>query len=386
MRTFLVVSAAALILFSTMLAAPALAAAASTDPALPTGRVAARGSVAHCGQPILANATAFLSGDLHCSLAMADGATLDLNHHSLIGAGPAAGDAIRYLATPGLIQSTNLTLKNGTITHWGRVFGVPDGPGVTLRRMSITHTVTAFSGFHSFVNADRSQFVNNGTVMTGGIVSAVFSNSIFQNNRIGISNYFGGIISVSNSSFTNSDTALECTQAQTTVAGTSFIGNRVAMSLQGCAGATVTDSSFVDNRTALTTALYSPCGPCSNSAAQQATSDQLRHNRFQGNGIAVLASHSATMLSNTFTNNGGAVRSLAPTDGAVAPTITLTSNTFTRNGDAVYVLNPAPLRANVATWNRGYGIYAPAAVDLGGNVAYGNGRSPQCTGVVCSRR
>lgn len=40
---------------------------------------------------------------------------------------------------------------------------------------------------------------------------------------------------------------------------------------------------------------------------------------------------------------------------------------------------------NVAHRNGGYGIFAPGAVDLGGNVAYRNAGG-QCAGVTCERR
>ena len=42
------------------------------------------------------------------------------------------------------------------------------------------------------------------------------------------------------------------------------------------------------------------------------------------------------------------------------------------------------LTRNTAIFNRGYGIYAPGATDGGGNRAFGNGKQPQCTGVVCA--
>ena len=42
-----------------------------------------------------------------------------------------------------------------------------------------------------------------------------------------------------------------------------------------------------------------------------------------------------------------------------------------------------PVGDNTATKNGGYGIYAPGAVDLGGNIAFGNTLG-QCVGVVCA--
>lgn len=54
------------------------------------------------------------------------------------------------------------------------------------------------------------------------------------------------------------------------------------------------------------------------------------------------------------------------------------------NVDAVHLDAPVAMRTTVAVRNSGYGIWAPHATDLGGNVAWGNGIEPQCTGVVCA--
>ena len=42
------------------------------------------------------------------------------------------------------------------------------------------------------------------------------------------------------------------------------------------------------------------------------------------------------------------------------------------------------LRENRAVGNQGVGIDAPDATDLGGNIAYRDGVSGQCTGVICT--
>jgi len=65
----------------------------------------------------------------------------------------------------------------------------------------------------------------------------------------------------------------------------------------------------------------------------------------------------------------------------------LTGNVFTRNRDGIYLLRQDPpgsqlLKDNLAFKNKRYGIYAPAATDLGGNRGFANGRP--CVGVVCS--
>ena len=62
----------------------------------------------------------------------------------------------------------------------------------------------------------------------------------------------------------------------------------------------------------------------------------------------------------------------------------LDRNLFLRNGDGLVTSNHrTSLRKNVAIDNAHKGIYAPHATDLGGNIAFGNGTSPQCVGVAC---
>ena len=59
------------------------------------------------------------------------------------------------------------------------------------------------------------------------------------------------------------------------------------------------------------------------------------------------------------------------------------------NGEGI-VLQPAPspqynqVGGNDVRRSTGWGVCAPGALDLGGNVARNNGSEPQCVGVVCS--
>ncbi len=379
MRKSVMSGAAALVLVSTLMAGPALAA-----PGEPPSAIAP--VAAQCGTLIAAHTEAYLASDLHCPLTMAAGSTLDLKRHSLIGSGASSGDAITYQDTAGETTTPNITLKNGTVTNWGRVFGNIDGPGMVLRQMMISNVATAFSGFHSVIDADYTVFANNGAVVDGGIVGATVNHSAFINNTGGISSYFAGFLTVANSMFMGNGTAINCTQQQVKITGSSFIRNTVAVNLRGCSGATVTDNLFMSNGTGVSSVLYSPCGPCSNPVAQQAISDQFLRNRFQSNSLAVNVLHSATLVANTFNRNTTALHSVALLDGSVPAQIAATSNSFTRNGAAIYLTSPSTLKANSAINNTANGIYAPAAIDLGGNVASGNGIMPQCTGVVCAAR
>ena len=106
---------------------------------------------------------------------------------------------------------------------------------------------------------------------------------------------------------------------------------------------------------------------------------------FRDNGTAVRVDARTTvdLRGSTFERNGTGYTATAGTpDGYAA---LLEGNTFSRNGDGIRAEVPGTsLRQNTATRNTGWGIYAPGAVDLGGNVARRNGRSPQCVGVVCS--
>lgn len=61
-------------------------------------------------------------------------------------------------------------------------------------------------------------------------------------------------------------------------------------------------------------------------------------------------------------------------------------NQVSGNGDdGIDVDTATTLRSNLATYNGDLGIEAvPAAIDAGGNVAFGNGNPAQCVGVTCA--
>jgi hypothetical protein len=150
----------------------------------------------------------------------------------------------------------------------------------------------------------------------------------------------------------NNATAVLANQADLTVSRTVFRDNTTAIVARswGEQGTrlTVTDSSFRANQAAV--------------QVDPRTVVSLRNSTFRGNGVG-------------YTVTAGDV------DGYSA---LLEGNTFTRNGDAVVVGVPGTsLRRNTAVRNSGWGLYAPGAIDLGGNVARRNGNQPQCVGVAC---
>ena len=99
-------------------------------------------------------------------------------------------------------------------------------------------------------------------------------------------------------------------------------------------------------------------------------------------GVAVDAFWSDLTLTGNVLRGNDLAFTASGTSGAVP---TLVANRFVRNGDAVVVEQPGvALGDDVALHNAGWGIYAPDAVDLGGNTARGNGHDPQCVGVSCT--
>ena len=108
----------------------------------------------------------------------------------------------------------------------------------------------------------------------------------------------------------------------------------------------------------------------------------LRGNVFRDVGTAVrLSSATATLIDNVFTRNGVAFTAEGDDPFFSAA---LEGNRFVRNGDGILGVGvPTTLRDNVAVANQRWGINAPGATDLGGNVAHANGTEPQCVGVAC---
>lgn len=110
-------------------------------------------------------------------------------------------------------------------------------------------------------------------------------------------------------------------------------------------------------------------------------------NNFTDNEVAVLHagfSHRVDAHNNVFTRNGVGI-SIEDAYGHS----NITDNTFTANRDGIYLAYleadsaTAYIARNHAVKNKRYGIYAPGAVDGGGNKATKNGEP--CVGVVCTR-
>ena len=74
-----------------------------------------------------------------------------------------------------------------------------------------------------------------------------------------------------------------------------------------------------------------------------------------------------------------------PEPGGRSPNL-LVSNKFYKNkGDGLDIMMPgSSLKSNQAIDNTGHGMVVVAGTkNLGGNIAYGNTKNPQCIGLVC---
>lgn len=119
-----------------------------------------------------------------------------------------------------------------------------------------------------------------------------------------------------------------------------------------------------------------------------ASSGEYTGNRYTNNatGVSVTPTAALTLTSNAFSGNGVGLRGVGDpnADGYYA---TVDSNTFVDNTDGIYLLltgqDGATLHNNKALNNTRYGIYAPRAVDDGGNKSGNNGVG--CVGVTCGR-
>lgn len=342
MRTAMIGFCSTLVLLSAVSAGPAAATPARA---------------VKCGDTVTTSAR--LARDLRCGslgVTLMPGATLDLNHHKLIG--PGRGSSGMAIATDNSnpYHSGPLTVKNGTITGWSDV--LTDANSLE-------------------VDANNVTFSGNGSVIIGEGLMLNVKSSSFLNNTHAASNWDGGLITVDHSTFVGNGLALDTSEGFI-VARYSVFRNNVSAVTASYGEVDLRGNTFAGNDTAFASEMVMP--------DFNETYDTLIGNRFVDNNKAAILGVGAHLQGNQFKRNATAVRSVSAGSPFEIKNIIMRQNTFTQNGDAVYIDTPVSLKDTVAIHNSGYGIYAPKATNLGGNVAYGNGINPQCTGLVCSGR
>ncbi len=334
----------------------------------------------HCGAHLTTNA--HLTADLACPLGNGitlDGpVTLDLGGHKLIGGGAAISGSI---GVTGYLGGTS-SVVNGQIQGWEtglseNNFGSGQ-PGGRLRLDNVTVTGNA-------TGADVEE-----------VAFSVF-NSRFLHNTQGLFGFFGridvhgstfvgdGAINGGGGNMTIDLTSLDGTGSKEPPATCSESGLSVTRSTIKnyaqpaggfeCDGVTLTGNTFSGNPLA-----FQSTGDLIAPPAKVTDGEQIVGNTFTNNGVAVESGVSGRIANNTFANN---TTGLITTSNSVL----ITGNTFTHNtSSGMHNTTGAGTRIghNTGEFNGRWAIFAPGAQDLGGNVAFKNGKTPPCVGVVCT--
>ncbi len=355
--------------------------AVAAAPLLATPASAGRGH-GH-GQPVCGTTLTrdtVLERDLTCpgaGLTLGEGVDLDLRGHTLRGPGTGTGITVT-------VAGSN-RVGNGTVTGWttgtaileqGVVEDRAEPGPLRVERVTFrgnTRGVDA-SGETSLGGAKpttvvRSTFTGNDV----GVVSAWFSDvrvesSRFTGQRIAV--WSNAEVTVRRSWFTRNTTAVLVYEGAAQVSRSVLVDNPRAVTVGGVGSADVSRTRVVGGDVALTA---DPLGTV-----------VVRDSAVAGAGTGLLVQEGAATVERVaFRRNGVGLRYLGSDWG----TTTVRDSVFDRNGDGILSEADDPaleLGGDAATRNARWGIYAPGAVDLGGNSARHNGRDPQCVGVVCA--
>ncbi|WP_196250779.1 right-handed parallel beta-helix repeat-containing protein [Cellulomonas sp. JZ18] len=360
------VVATAFVVASAVLAPPAVAAPPPAPPALA------------CGASV--EGTVVLDRDLVCTttpgLVLTLGATLDLGGHVLRG--PGEGTALVVDAGAG---TGPVSVVGGTVRGWAAGLQVHEAQA-TVRGVTFDGIAgSAVEGLHGAgVTLESSTVRRSGAGVNAWFFSGVtITGSRFLDNGTGVTAGSDSGLTVTGSVFEGNATAVLCDESYAEVRGTRLVRNTTAVHFDWCTSSRLHDSELVRNGVALRTTYPSV-------HRDESEGNQVFRNRFDRNDVAVDLRLNAHLQDNRFTRNGVGVRALTAGTLQEIGLIAMERNVLDRNGDAVVVDTKVRMRDNVATRSTGWGIHAPRAVDLGGNVAWGNGREPQCTGVVCAGR
>ena len=351
-----------------LLAASGLAVAGTVVP----GGAALAATPVTCGAHLTTNAT--LTADLTCPAGVAltfdAGVTLDLGGHRLGGSGE--------IVVPPNVQGA--VIRNGTLQ--GLVVRVGDiaepASSVTVRRVTMLGSgVFAVGGT---ATVERSRFPDGGSV-TSFYGRVRVSDSLFDGGGVGGGSSYE--TSVTRSTIRNAEVALSCSEASCSLTDSRLVHNGTVY--DGWESAlTMTGNVIKDSGIGYT--VRDDVGQADDSP------DIVTDNRFVGNDVATHLGPgaSANVQGNRFTGNRRGIEGHVLDEEWATFRVLLQDNVLTGNVDAIYVpdaflADPTgySLQGNRAIRNTGWGIYAPRATDLGGNVARGNGQQPQCVGVAC---
>lgn len=332
--------------------------------------------VVTCGEVITTSIT--VANNLTCigdALSVqADDVTLDLGGHTIRGSGSGVGVQITSEENP---QVNNVTVTNGTISHFDSAVQLQDAENPTLSHLLLTNN-TGSPG--AVIQTGPGGAFADGVLITDTRILHTTGQVIYAQLNVGsvtISNtrISGGTVFFSQSVgpvFTG-DTIVNTqltfnVEGDTTITGSKFVNSPVVNNGFGFGDDVFTNDTFSGAATALTLA---------DVASQQLTGDT-----FTGNDIGVALSDSPgdTVSGDTFNHNRTAGVYFIDTNGPVTstgPLITVSGNKATANGEnpdgtldpgnqpvagGIYLYTPnggAVVTDNKTVDNGGYGIYAP---------------------------
>ena len=352
-----------------------------------------------CGSTITADAV--LTADLRCpsgdGLTLGPGVRLDLGGHSLVGPGSIGVGIAAEGADSGAIE-----IVNGTVKNWGTGFQLTASAApvrisdVDFKKANITLSYSSYPG-----TVDLTSITAVDSVITGELGPEItIVDSVLNRSPVSL---FMASARITNSSLTAS-TLDTSAQGTITVDGSRLNGkNSVRLGSVSETAITITNSTVKNyslpitgwyggvtlQGTVFTDMKEGVVGNISSGLGSEGTA-VISGNTFIRSGEVLHPQIPMILENNTFRNNAiAAIFSVAqtlpgdtplPPGRAVGNVVTKSSGTGIRADSSGLVVG-----GNTATSNGEYGIFAPDAVDLGGNKAYRN-KLGQCVGVSCEAR
>lgn len=357
-----------------------------------------------CGSTVTTDVT--LIADLVCAsgdgIVLGTGVTLDLGGHRLTGGGSGVGVS----TSPDSIGGN--TIRNGTIENWQAGISLQSGGGpdpfviadLALRNAPLSNSATFLPAHLTKVTAVDSDisgelggdiFINRSKLTRSHVnvfdASATITNSTFTESPVSTT-HLGQVIIESSRLDGNGTSAVGFVSETVLVIRDSVVQN-YAQPISGFwGGVELTGNSFSNMPNGVLGRIDSGLGF---DLASEGTS-YIAGNKFTRSGVALRGNVPMIVEDNTFKQGETAVEftrtpSLDPEIPATAERSRAIGNVVTQNSGTGILTELSGLEVgdNTVTKNGGYGIYAPGAVDLGGNVASRNALG-QCVGVVCAAK
>jgi len=336
-----------------------------------------------CGATLTVDTT--LTKTLKCpsgdGIILGPDVVLNLGGHSLIGSG-STGVGVTVSSTGGNV------IRNGKITNWGT--GIDQGydsgnewsvsdialRGAPVHAFGIPAQLTRVTASNSPILGELggnlaiadSKFTGSSITVFGA--TATIKRSSLTTSPVGTS-YFG-YVSIDASKLDGRGESYLGSVSETTISISNSSVKNFKSPISGYwGGATLTNSIFTNM----------PQGVLANVSqglGSEGTSE-IRKNVFIRSGVVLDPRTPMIVENNTFVQNTTGAVFVDPVNSRAVGNL-LVKNTGTGIKSDLPGL---PVGGNTALYNGGYGIDAPGAVDLGGNVAYGN-KLGQCVGVVCA--